>query len=174
MIYTIREWNDPILRQPAEWVDSEHTTYNLETVVANMKETMQAIGAIGLAANQCGIPLRIMLVGRGAQFEAPPLVCINPAITPRTKEYATHGEGCFSLPGINGMVARPRYITLTYKNPEGNLVVMPLDDHDYGSVIAQHELDHLDGIFFTDYATYLWEEENSVTVTYKAKLNATS
>jgi peptide deformylase len=173
MIYTMREWDDPILREPSVWVEESFSKDRLQEIIANMKETMYTIGAVGLAANQCGIPLRIMLVGRGAKFEES-LVCINPAVTLRTHETAIHTEGCFSLPGVCGLVERPRYINLTYKNLEGSLVVMPLDDYNYASVIAQHELDHLDGIFFTDYATEIWEETDSVTLTYKAKLNATS
>jgi len=172
VIYTMREWNDPILREPSMWVEESLSKDKLQEIIANMKETMYAVGAVGLAANQCGIPLRIMLVGRGAQFEQA-LVCINPAVVPRTHETAIHAEGCFSLPGVCGLVERPRYINLTYKNPEGSLVIMPLDDFNYASVIAQHELDHLDGIFFTDYASEIWEDQDSVTVTYKAKPNAT-
>ena len=169
MIYKMREWNEPILRDTSNYV--EVIDDEIHNIISNMKETMYSIGAVGLAANQCGIPLRIMLVGRGVKFEDA-LVCINPAITLRTHETAVHGEGCFSLPGVYGAVERPRYINLEYRNPEGSLVMIPLSDADYGSVIAQHELDHLDGIFFTDYATEIWEDENSVTVTYKAKLNA--
>src|SRR5207302_10461077 len=145
MIYRVREWDDPILREPAGYVETiDHQSHK---IIDNMLESMYTIGAVGLAANQCGIPLRIMLVGNVSGI-GPPLICINPQITNRTKDSIVNVEGCFSLPGVYGNVERPKYITLKYKNQSGSLVMQNLDHRDWVSIIAQHELDHLDGVLF--------------------------
>jgi len=172
MIYQIKEWDDPILRVVAEPVKT--VDYSIREIVYSMMETMFAIGAAGLAANQCGIAKRIMLVARNTNYAyipnnaiLPPIVAINPIITNRSNELYRGGEGCYSLPGVYGVVTRPAEITLHAQDYTDKSY--SLDLNPWESIAAQHELDHLDGIFFTDYAETVWEDSSALTITYKDK-----
>lgn len=161
MILAIREWDDVILREPAQPVEK----INLK-LIDDMMETMYAIGAVGLAANQIGVPERILLIDR-ASAHKPPIIAVNPKIVAWSELTEVHGEGCFSLPGVYGMVRRPAQVTLEAQNSKGEHFSRTLLSATWEGVIAQHELDHLDGIFFTDYATEIWDDPTSVTATYK-------
>jgi peptide deformylase len=166
VIFSIKEWNDPVLREIAKPVENINT--RIQELVYSMMETMYHIGAAGLAANQIGVPLRMFIVDRSAINEST-LIAINPEIITRSDKMHTNGEGCFSLPGVYGLVTRPHTIELAAQDMKGTQYTMQLNPNAWMSVVAQHELDHLDGVFFVDYAQELWEDENGVTATYKAK-----
>jgi len=166
MIYTIREWDDTILRTTAEPV--KEIDSNILQIVDNMVETMYHIGAVGLAANQCGIPLRIMLIDRRATNESP-IIAINPTIIQRSKQLGVSTEGCFSLPGVFGLLLRYKKVALTALDQNGIFCTHLLGPDNWYSIAAQHELDHLNGIFFTDYAFEIWEDMTQITSTYKDK-----
>lgn len=166
MLLTIREWADPILRAPTEPVQQVDSA--TRKIVDDMIETMLAVGAAGLAANQVGHPLRIMLVDRARTLEAP-IVCINPVFTHHSKELVESGEGCFSLPGVFGKVWRPARVALGGLNQQGEYWTWLLTEENWYSIAAQHEHDHLEGVFFTDRAHEIWEDPTAVTATYKGK-----
>ncbi len=161
MILAIREWDAAILREPAQPVDR----INLR-LIDDMVETMYAIGAAGLAANQIGVRERILLIDR-TPANKPPIIAVNPKIVAWSDLTEVHGEGCFSLPGVYGMVRRPAQVTLEAQNAKGEFFSETLLSATWEGVIAQHELDHLNGIFFTDYATEIWNDPTGVTATYK-------
>lgn len=167
MIYHLREWDDAILRRIAEPVAEVDS--GILRIVDNMVETMYAIGAAGLAANQCGVPLRIMLVDRRMTFN-PPIIAINPRIVATSIKTAMNTEGCFSLPGVFGNVVRPKTVTLEALNQNGKLFSVRLADAYWESTAAQHELDHLDGILFIDHASEIWTDNSQITATYKERI----
>lgn len=86
-------------------------------------------------------------------------VFINPRITKTSKRHdlgkddtGTPLEGCLSIPGIYGPVPRYEWVEIEFQRPEnGILVADSLKLHDFSARLAQHEIDHLDGILFTDY-----------------------
>lgn len=166
MILTLREWDDEILRQPTESVGKiDSSTHK---IIDDMLETMYAIGAAGLAANQVGIPLSIMLVDRTNTFE-PPLIAINPVLTNYSNELVEGGEGCFSLPGVYGLVWRSKSIEIDFLDKNGMLTKLLLDEKHWHSIAAQHEFDHLEGVLFIDKAHFIWEDPQGHTATYKGQ-----
>ncbi len=142
-ILRVRKFGDPILRRRAERV--REVTPQVRATLRDMIDTMYAEVGIGLAATQVGIPLRMLVVdeekGRG------PRALVNP-------EVVEHGglvvaeEGCLSIPGIFGDVARAEWVRVTATSEDGDGV--QLDARGLLARVIQHEVDHLDGILFID------------------------
>ncbi len=120
----------------------------LKDIAAEMLEMMYEAEGVGLAANQVDIPLRIFVANpAGVRDEGEELVLINPELQlPKGNEAAQ--EGCLSLPGIYGMVKRPKTICLSAYDLSGNPIEREVDD--FLSRVLQHENDHLDGVLFFD------------------------
>jgi peptide deformylase len=99
---------------------------------------------IGLAAPQVGIHKRIIII----DHEGTPLTLINPEITDTSTTQVIMNEGCLSVPEHYEDKERPESITVRYRNLKGK----PVKETFTGllSRIIQHEIDHLDGIIFTD------------------------
>ncbi len=116
---------------------------SVRVLIADMIRSMRRAGGIGLAAPQIGIPLRVVVAdtGRG------PLVVVNPRL--RRREGTQVGvEGCLSVPGIYGEVIRARRIEVEGRSPWGRRVVVR--SRDLLARVFQHEVDHLNGVLFTD------------------------
>ena len=139
----IRQYGDPALRLVAhEVVDFDA---DLLRLVERMTTLMHEAQGVGLAATQVGVLRRLFV------FEPDddgPRVVVNPVIVERADEQETDEEGCLSLQGVRVPVERSVRVTLAGKDAEGNDVRFELDD--YGSRVAQHELDHLDGVLIID------------------------
>jgi peptide deformylase len=136
----------PTLRheaKPIQRVDSE-----LREVIRRMFPLMYEARGIGLAANQVNLPLRVFVINLAADpKEGEELVFINPVIS-RPKGTDEKEEGCLSIPGVNGQVKRPETVRIQAYNLEGQAFEATLDG--LFARAAQHELDHLDGVLFTD------------------------
>lgn len=106
------------------------------------------VGGVGIAAPQVGINRRLILVQRfdkeGEPFEA----YFNPVIISSSTETITRDEGCLSIPGCRGPVERPDAIEVKYKHPEGKEVTEMVKG--FTARIFQHEIDHLNGVLYTD------------------------
>lgn len=102
-------------------------------------------GGIGLAANQIGILRRIFVVDLGDEDGL--RVFVNPEILEQAGEQSMK-EGCLSIPGIRGEVKRPAKIKVKAQNEQGEFFV--LEAEDLLAVCICHEMDHLDGVLFTD------------------------
>lgn len=102
-------------------------------------------GGIGLAANQIGILRRIFVVDLGDEDGL--RVFVNPEILEQTGEQSMK-EGCLSIPGVRGEVKRPAKIKVKAQNEQGEFFV--LEAEDLLAVCICHEMDHLDGVLFTD------------------------
>lgn len=113
-------------------------------VCALLIDCMYENKGIGLSAPQVGIHKRIIIIDN----EGIPLVLINPEITEHSTNTVISEEGCLSIPGHYQDKERPESITVKYRNLKGRPVKQTFTA--LISRIIQHEIDHLDGILFTD------------------------
>ncbi|MFZ7132045.1 MAG: peptide deformylase [Eubacteriales bacterium] len=138
---TIRVNEDPILRKQARRVDGVND--RIKELVQDMLDTMYEADGVGLAAPQIGVLRRVVAIDVGEG----PLVMINPVIIHKEGEQIAM-EGCLSLPGVNEKVLRPHCVTVKYQDIHGKEKSLTGE-----SMLARaicHEVDHLDGILFTD------------------------
>ncbi|MBO5355917.1 MAG: peptide deformylase [Clostridia bacterium] len=143
----IRKVGDEVLRKVCRPV--EEITPRILTLLDDMTETMRAADGCGLAAPQVGILRRIVVieVEQGKVIEL-----INPKIIATAGEQEGP-EGCLSVPGRQGIVKRPKHVTVRATNRHGEVFEMSGSD-----LLARafcHELDHLDGKLYIDRATYM-------------------
>ncbi len=125
----------------------------LHTLLDDMRETLIESGGVGLAAPQVGILRRVVLVDNGEQI----LELVNPVIT-ETDGVQEGAEGCLSIPGKYGLVKRPFYAKVRAQDRFGNW--FEAEGEELTARCFCHELDHLDGIVYTDIMErYLTEEE---------------
>lgn len=136
----------PVLKKKAKPV--KKITPEIRKLVRNMIDTLTGVpGRIGLAANQVGVSIQVIVVD--IHDEAGAQVFINPKITHRSKnEVEVMEEGCLSLPGIEAPVERPANIVVKWQDLKGNL----LESNASGLLarVIQHEVDHLNGILFIE------------------------
>jgi len=150
---------EPVLRRKARKVtDFGH---ELQALVDDMIETMREAPGVGLAAPQVAVPQRVIVVEFGDEEdeEVPPklYVVINPEITRSSKETEVGTEGCLSIPGFVGDVERALSVTVKGYNRRGQ--AMKVKANGWLARIFQHEIDHLDGVLFTDRAVRVWKSE---------------
>ena len=148
MIREILRMGDPRLLRVARPVEN-FATAELDTLVADMIETMRAADGAGLAAPQIGVDLRVVIFG----FESNPrypdagpvpfTVLVNPQLTSLGEETEAGWEGCLSVPGLRGWVPRWRALRYTGFDQWGR----PIDRTVVGfhARVVQHECDHLIG-----------------------------
>ncbi|MGW0297143.1 peptide deformylase [Streptomyces anthocyanicus] len=152
---------DPVLRRKSAVYDGQLGDALLQRLIVRMRETMKEIdSAVGLAAPQVGIPLRLAvmatpealaarLVKRGQQ-PVPFTVLINPSYEAGGGRLAAAYEGCLSVPPWQAVVARPERIKLTREDETGR---RSEEEHDgFAARIIQHETDHLEGTLYLDRA----------------------
>ena len=143
MVYEIRTYGDPVLRNKSK--DVEKIDDNIREILDGMIETMRDIGGIGLAGPQVGINLRIFVV---EAEEGIVKKVINPEFLEYSKDTVEHEEGCLSVPGIHKKVKRPESLKVRYSNENGEIIEEELDE--LWARAFQHENDHLEGILFVD------------------------
>ncbi|MEB3199530.1 MAG: peptide deformylase [Synechococcaceae cyanobacterium] len=147
---------DPRLRQLARPVPEDRLGSDaLDGLIADLLETMEARQGVGLAAPQIGEPWRVIVVGSGrpcARYPLAPVVprqvLINPWLTRLDDSCARDEEGCLSVPGQRAQVLRWRRIRCRALAPDGSQVDKPMEG--FEARVAQHELDHLNGVLFPD------------------------
>jgi peptide deformylase len=143
----IRQYPDPVLRLPAQEV--VEFDGDLEQLVERMIHLMQDARGVGLAANQVGILRRVFVIQ--ADEEEEPRALVNPVIVERSSEVEDDDEGCLSMQGVVVPVERPVHVRIEARDAEGNPVVLELEG--LPARVAQHELDHLDGVLIVDRTT---------------------
>jgi peptide deformylase len=141
--------DDPILKQSAEnWDFANHV--NAAVIEREMLETMKANNGIGLAGNQVGLLRRVFVMqlqdGREIGF-------FNPTILVGDNDLVEDQEGCLSFPNLCLKVPRHNKISAMYLDNTGKRCIIELEGID--SRCFQHELDHLDGITFTEHVSNL-------------------
>jgi peptide deformylase len=142
----IRQYPDPALRMAGREV--EVFDDELFRLAERMTLLMRDASGVGLAATQVGV-LRRMFVFQPADDEAAAVV--NPRITHRADEAEVDDEGCLSLQGIQVPVERALSVRLEGKDVGGRDIAFDLEG--IGARVAQHELDHLDGVLIIDRTT---------------------
>ena len=153
MIYTIYVYGMPVLRKVAQDIDKDYD--GLEQLIADMYETMYQADGAGLAAPQIGLSDRIVVVdatkAENEEDESLPdfkKVFINPHIIEEEGEEWEFNEGCLSIPGIREDVKRKPEILLRYQDENFNTHEERFDG--LKARVIQHEMDHVNGILFTD------------------------
>lgn len=142
---------DPVLREIAKPVSK--VSSNIQKLLNDMADTMYDAEGVGLAAPQIGILKRVIVID---SREGQGLVeMINPEIVSSEGEQTETLEGCLSIPGVYGEVRRKKTIVTKALDRNGN--EFTLEAEDYLARIIQHEIDHLNGILFTDLAEALYE-----------------
>lgn len=143
---------DPLLRQVAEPVADINGT--IRTLLSDMAETMYDAPGIGLAAPQVGICQRVIVMDCAPDDSPPELwKMVNPEIVSHSDETSKLEEGCLSIPNYTGEVIRPAEVVVRYHDEAGTEKEMTASG--LLAACVQHEIDHLDGVLFTDYLSKL-------------------
>ena len=136
---------DPILRQiskPVETVGREE-----QQLMDDMLETMYNAPGIGLAAIQIGVPKNIIVMDISREKENKnPMYFVNPIILNKATEQSTYEEGCLSVPDQFAEIDRPNKCEVEYLDYNGKKKLLKADG--LLATCIQHEIDHLEGIFF--------------------------
>ncbi|MEF2964548.1 peptide deformylase [Paenibacillus sp. M1] len=141
---------DEVLHQVAKEV--KKITPNVQKLLTDMAETMYEAEGVGLAAPQIGILKRAIVVDVGDEHGL--IELINPEIV--SKEGEQFGpEGCLSIPGFRGDVRRAQAVTVKGLDRNGNEVTYT--GSDLLARAFQHEIDHLNGVLYTDIAERVYE-----------------
>jgi peptide deformylase len=139
----IRQWGDPVLRMRAGEVEAFDD--DLQRLAERMIAIMRDAHGVGLAANQVGIVRRIFVI---ETEELPARAVVNPVIVDRSKETETSDEGCLSLQQVLVPVERAVSVTIEGQDERGEAVRLELEG--LAARVAQHEIDHLDGVLIVD------------------------
>lgn len=148
-VYTVLLLPDEILRMKAKPVDK--ITDGVRRVLDNMRDTLYAENGVGLAAPQIGVSKRLVVIDTGDNY----MELINPVILKQEGEQ-TAVEGCLSIPGMSGLVKRAAVVSVKALDRNGN--EFTVDGSGMLARALQHEIDHLNGIVFTDKAIELRRE----------------
>ncbi|MBM7563509.1 peptide deformylase [Paenibacillus sacheonensis] len=144
---------DPVLRERA--VEVTKFNANLHKLLNDMAETMYDADGVGLAAPQVGISKRAIVVDIGDENGL--IEMVNPQIVDATGEQLGP-EGCLSIAKLNGDVRRAQHIKL--KGMDRNGAPIELEASDFLARAFQHEIDHLNGVLFTDIAETIYDITN--------------
>lgn len=158
MILPIYLYGSPVLRQKAATVKVEaEDKEQLVRFINDMVETMHKADGCGLAAPQVGVSKRILVVdGNELQDKYPELKgfhreMVNPEFTFKSEESSSLEEGCLSIPGVDADVLRPLVVRLSYI--DAGFQKKEEEFSGFAARMIQHEMDHLDGVVFTDHAS---------------------
>ncbi|WP_315028699.1 peptide deformylase [Capnocytophaga leadbetteri] len=159
MVLPIIAYGDPVLRKVATDISPDYP--NLNTLIANMYDTMNYAYGVGLAAPQIGLPIRLFVVDTAPFADDDDLTeeertflsnfkktFINAKITEETGDKWLFNEGCLSIPGVREDVSRQKQITIEFLDEQFSPQRLTLTG--LAARVVQHEYDHIEGILFTD------------------------
>lgn len=124
----------------------------LNGLIQDMFDTMEALNGAGLAAPQIGVLQRVVIFGvesnpRYPDAEpVPTTVLINPKIEPLSEDIEYGWEGCLSVPGMRGLVPRPPHIR--YSGVDEHGAPIEREAKGFHARVVQHEVDHIDGVLY--------------------------
>ncbi len=152
-ILKVARMGHPVLRTRARPLEPDEIgTPRIQRLIDDMFETMNDSQGIGLAGPQVHESIRLFVAGVDDEDGTmPPVVIINPEITPIGSDVETDWEGCLSIPDIRGRVSRPTDIRIRALDRHGRPISMTADG--FPARVIQHETDHLDGVLFVDRMT---------------------
>ena len=167
MIREILKMGDPrLLRIAQEVPASMFGSAELDTLIADMFETMHHADGVGLAAPQIGVDLQLVIFGfeHSERYpdapEVPQTILLNPAITPLSRDMEEGWEGCLSVPGLRGAVSRFSLIRYEGVGPKGERIERTAEG--FHARVVQHECDHLIGRLYpsriTDFSKFGYTE----------------
>lgn len=135
-------WPSPSLRQKADTV----TEFNqsLEELIQDLKDTLAAHKAIGIAANQIGDTRSVCIV----KVQDQDVVLVNPTIVKSSSSVSATREGCISFPDLYESIERPSEVTVSYQDVTSAMQELSLSE--LSAKCVQHEIDHLNGKVFLD------------------------
>jgi len=147
MVRNILVYPDPFLARKAAPVVK--VDERVKELIRDMFDTMYESDGVGLAATQVGVGKRVIVIDVSPADEtAVPIALVNPEIIGREGEMTVCMEGCLSVPGVQGEVARSEGVVVQGLDGNGEPVTLRA-----GGILArclQHEIDHLDGVLFID------------------------
>lgn len=167
MIREILKMGDPrLLRIAPQVPTSMFGSDELDTLIADMFETMHEADGVGLAAPQIGVDLQLVIFGfeHSERYpdapEVPRTILLNPVITPLSHDMEEGWEGCLSVPGLRGAVSRFSLVRYEGVDPHGSRISRNADG--FHARVVQHECDHLIGRLYpsriTDFSKFGYTE----------------
>jgi peptide deformylase len=144
--------HEKVLRTPSQPV--KKVNRDIKQLIQDIRDTIDANPAIGLAAPQIGVLKRVTGVRLSYEEDQPdeemepPIILINPEIVEQGDEVEHGYDACLSIPGMVGYTDRKLKIKVRYLNEDGKRVEREFEGWD--ARVVQHEIDHLDGILFLD------------------------
>lgn len=153
MVLPVYTYNHPVLRQKTAPVPD--VTDDVVSLIESMFATMYNANGIGLAANQVGKGLAVTVIDvSGVDDDAPagsPIVMINPVIESFSDEEEEFEEGCLSLPDLRDIVVRPSSVQVRFMDTR--MKEQRTETTGLLARVMQHEIDHLNGIYFFERLT---------------------
>ena len=135
--------------QPVEEVDKQ-----IQKIMDDMLETMYSANGIGLAAIQIGVPKNLIVIDLlTKEKKKNPMFFVNPKKIKKSSKMSKYEEGCLSIPNLFAEIQRPSECEIEYLDYKGNK--RSLKATGLLATCIQHEMDHLNGIFFIDYLSKL-------------------
>ena len=157
MILPIYLYGSKVLREVAAEVDvTKADKAKVQAFFNDMHETMHNANGCGLAAPQVGVSERMLVVDGNEVADTYTYLkgfvrkMINPEVIEESSETSEYEEGCLSIPNVDAGITRPKRIKVRYYNENLELQEEVFDD--FAARMVQHEMDHLDGVLFTDKA----------------------
>lgn len=149
----IAQLGHEVLRKKAQKI-TNIGDHKIQDLIDDLIETVMDVNGVGISAPQVYESIRLIIVASHPNPRYPnapemePTPMINPKILSHSKTKKKDWEGCLSIPGIRGLIPRYTSITIEYMDRNGKKVKRNFSD--FIARIAQHEIDHLDGIMFLD------------------------
>lgn len=151
MIYPIRAYGDPVLREECEEIET--ITDEVKALVADMFETMDASDGVGLAAPQIGKNLRLFVIDSTAfkdeSEQGIRTAFLNPEILDEEGDEWAFEEGCLSIPEVREDVMRQPEVKLRFTSLDGEMKEQTFKG--LTARVIQHEYDHIEGVLFIDH-----------------------
>lgn len=156
----IKAFPEDVLRRKADPV--EDFNEELHLLVDDMVETMREAPGVGLAAPQIGVSKQLIIVEFGDEededFPKQLFIVANPEIIRKSKDTVKGIEGCLSVPGVVGEVERSMVVTVSGQDKFGKKIKIRAQG--WLARIFQHEIDHVNGMLYTDRAENLWQPDS--------------
>jgi len=145
IIFNFDDKSKILTKELPEFSEKQITTNNVQTLIKRMKKTMIENNGIGLSANQCGYSVRMFIMGT----QDNQIVCFNPRIIEKYGDKIKKREGCLSYPGMYLYIPRYEKIKVEYLDELGQTKNGIFEG--ITAQVFQHELDHMNGIVYTEH-----------------------
>jgi peptide deformylase len=146
MILPIIKYPNQVLRTPGKDLAFPLSLVN-QKLIANMAATVQKAKGIGLAAPQVGQSLNLIIINL-EHLGLPVFALLNPKVVSASKVNTKMEEGCLSIPGVFGLVSRPKTVHVKGFTIDGQEIEFKADE--LLSKVVQHEIDHVNGVLIID------------------------